>query len=391
MNSAPLENRIPQQNDGAVDRVLVVVSDPNLATSLRSHLNAAYLKCHVVSTVRQAIGACRERPYLGVLLSDALPDSESFSVISQLRSARTGQQLPVIMLLSRRDDQAAVSALQCGAQDAVAVDRLTSDLLKRRLDQATARCENENAYNNEALSADLLALEAQRRQELFRNDMEEIVHALRTPLGAINEFLSLAMEQVGGPISEQTGKFLAHARGSCWTLEREIEQLHRLASMDGGLTGRADDVTDLNMALQFVADCLNAYAAHQYVKLSILADEYIPEVRADRFQVCQALMQLVSQAVSTVGNGGEVTLELDANQTHVTVSVCMRHCDPASEKIQPMFKPENRSTEHFLDLPQIRNCAQTLAQLRSNLTYADDGLGNGVYKFELPIAVIKEI
>jgi two-component system KDP operon response regulator KdpE len=152
-------------NDGPT--ILIVEDEPPIRRLLRTTLGAHDYRTLEAGTGAEALSALRHhRPDL-VLLDLGLPDVDGLKLIGDIRAVGP---VPIVVLSSRGDEAAKVSALDSGADDYVTkpfgADELLARLraaLRHRLQQQGA----ERSFASNDLSVDLV-------RRLVRRGAEEI-------------------------------------------------------------------------------------------------------------------------------------------------------------------------------------------------------------------------
>ena len=110
-------------------RILLVEDDPSLANGLQTALRREGLAVDHVTTGKAALQAVQaDAPNL-IILDLGLPDMDGLEVLNSLRS---GQQAPLVMVLTARDTTAdKISGLDRGADDYLAKPFEMPELLAR--------------------------------------------------------------------------------------------------------------------------------------------------------------------------------------------------------------------------------------------------------------------
>ena len=94
--------------------LLIVDDDPELLKLLHQSLSQSDIHCCTAADGREALALIRERSFDLVVLDWTLPDLSGIAVLQRMRS--TGVRTPVLMLTARDDDER-VKALDAGADD----------------------------------------------------------------------------------------------------------------------------------------------------------------------------------------------------------------------------------------------------------------------------------
>src|SRR6202012_2372581 len=137
-------------------RILMVEDEPPIRRLLRTTLDAHDYRTVEAANGAEALTALRHhRPDLG-LLDPALPDIDGLKLIPRIRE--TGP-VPIVVLSSRGDEQAKVTALDAGADDYVTKPFGADELLARIRAALRHRLQEQGAertFASDDLSVDLV-------------------------------------------------------------------------------------------------------------------------------------------------------------------------------------------------------------------------------------------
>jgi two-component system KDP operon response regulator KdpE len=152
---------------GDAATILIVEDEPPIRRLLRTTLGAHDYRTHESATGAEALSVLRHyRPDL-VLLDLGLPDIDGLSLIGQIRKQGP---VPIVVLSSRGDEQAKVTALDSGADDYVTKPFGAEELLARIRAALRHRLQEQGAersFTSGDLSVDLV-------RRLVRRGAEEI-------------------------------------------------------------------------------------------------------------------------------------------------------------------------------------------------------------------------
>jgi two-component system phosphate regulon sensor histidine kinase PhoR len=155
-----------------------------------------------------------------------------------------------------------------------------------------------------------------RRNERMRADfLANASHELRTPLASLTGFI----ETLRGHAHDDEAardKFLAIMHGQAHRMRGLIDDLMSLSRIELSEHIPPSGVVDLALAAPDILDGLGPLAAERCVKI----DSHLPPagsalVVADREQVIQVIQNLAENAVKYAGQGGRVTIEIEAGLT----------------------------------------------------------------------------
>jgi signal transduction histidine kinase/serine phosphatase RsbU (regulator of sigma subunit)/CheY-like chemotaxis protein len=132
-------------------RVLIVDDNPDLRQYL-ARLLAPHWQVETVGDGIEALEAIRERPPDLVVTDVMMPRLDGFGLLRELRSRPQTQELPVVMLSARADEEASIEGLAAGADDYLPKPFSGRELLARvraHLELSLARREASDALRGE--------------------------------------------------------------------------------------------------------------------------------------------------------------------------------------------------------------------------------------------------
>ncbi|MBX3517218.1 MAG: response regulator transcription factor [Rhodospirillales bacterium] len=153
--------------------VLVVDDEPPIRRFLRTSLFAQGFRILEAETGAEALERLQGNPPDVVLLDLGLPDADGLDII---RSVRSHSTVPIIVLSSRSNEQAKVSALNLGADDYVTKPFGMEELIARIRTALRHRFQQQGAssvYRNGILSVDLVRRTVRVRGEEIKLSRKE--------------------------------------------------------------------------------------------------------------------------------------------------------------------------------------------------------------------------
>jgi len=112
-----------------MNRILVIEDEPTIAIALQDDLEEEGYRVEAVSDGLTALEQARAHPWDLLLLDVMLPGKDGFTVLRELRKA--GNQVPVILLTARGQEQDRITGLTLGADDYVTKPFSRQELLLR--------------------------------------------------------------------------------------------------------------------------------------------------------------------------------------------------------------------------------------------------------------------
>ncbi len=170
------------------------------------------------------------------------------------------------------------------------------------------------------------------RDQQMQMMLSGIAHEVRNPLGGMSLFVGLLQEEVEND----------QARGHVERIGNELEYLSRVvtdfldfARHKPPQISKVDSETELQEVLSLcVAD-----AEKKNVSLRLKVDQDAESVYWDSQQMRRAVLNLVRNSIQACEEGGEVDIELSANDDRVMLRVSDNGCGIEEDKRENIFKP----------------------------------------------------
>jgi diguanylate cyclase (GGDEF)-like protein/PAS domain S-box-containing protein len=129
-------------------RILLVQDDTVVANAILAALNQSTDEAFEVEWVRSCAEALARLDHIAAILVDLyLPDSRGIQTFDRLY--RAAPRIPILVLISPRDEETAKLAVQCGAQDYLLKGRLDAYLLPKAVGSMIERAANIEALFDE--------------------------------------------------------------------------------------------------------------------------------------------------------------------------------------------------------------------------------------------------
>ncbi len=228
-------------------------------------------------------------------------------------------------------------------------------------------------------------LEAQRMRQTF---VAMISHDLRTPLTAVQGYLTLVTMGAMGDVPEQALKGAAKAEANVDRLIRLINDLLFLEKMEAGKMQMTLKVVYLEDLIQKSVDAIEEFAKGHDVKL--VFDETNAEVNADPDRLIQVIINLASNAVKFSPKGETVEIKTIEESEFVEVQVIdkgrgvpAKYVDLIFEKYKQV-KEEDQTKKGGTGLG-LPICKMIVEQLGGSIgVRSEEGKGS-TFWFRLPL------
>jgi len=338
-----------------------------------------------------------------VLLDLTLPDSQS--VESCRRVVAEAPTLPIVVLTGVDDEETAIEALHCGAQDYLVKGQIDSLLLSRSLRYAIERKNGElelkRARDELEVRVEERTAEIREMQETARRQQEELAHASR--LNTLGEMASGLAHELNQPLMAIMGfadaclqKLISgqHDPEGCRPVLEDIaseanragEIIKRLRRLVGRHSAESSPV-DLN---ELVYDTVPLFGRATGVTISLNLAERLPLVTADRVQIQQVLLNLAQNAIHAMTSGDRekkyLTIATGLDQGDETLFVEVADTGPglSDEHLNRVFQPffTQKPGGLGLGLSISRSIIEAHAGKMGVVRNAEGGL---TFKFALPL------
>ena len=295
-------------------RVLLVESNPADAKMLERLLSKTRgamglrdgtFTATSVGRLAEAIDLLGRERFDAVLLDLQLPDSRGLGTLAAVRAAAPG--VPVAVLAGVDDDGIALAAIQRGAQDYVAKDRLDGRLLTRTIRHAIERqrAESELLRHTREVEAARARIEQQaaelkaRAEQLDRinrelDDFTYIAsHDLKEPLRGIAAYCGILLEDYHEKLDADGQHRLHTLVDLCNRLETLITDLLTYCRVGGAQP--AEIGIDLHGVVADVLETLDPAIESRNAKVTVV--DRLPKVTGDATLIGMAISNLIANGL----------------------------------------------------------------------------------------------
>ncbi|GJM22727.1 MAG: hypothetical protein DHS20C15_26420 [Planctomycetota bacterium] len=321
-----------------------------------------------------------EEPDL-VLLDLSLPDADGLQGLHRVQEM--APSVPVVVVSGHADDDIAREAVRQGAQDYLSKDQLDTRVLLRSIEHARER------------KRLITQLDESHREELRRKDLflSHVSHEFRTPLSAIQQFTSILVDGLAGPLTADQLDYLQVVLRNVGELKRMVEDLLEATRASAGRLCVQTSSLDLSSVIREVVHCAEARAKENDIRLHCQVSETRP-VLGDPTRVRQVLSNLLDNALKFTPAGGSVSVSAapaaeDTGCTLITVTDTGPGI-PADERdavFEPMFQSVGASADMCrkgLGLG-LHICRELMA-MQGGRIWVEDSTGPGsTFVLELPV------
>lgn len=297
-------------------RVLVVEDDPadaELALASFSQSRRPRFFVQVAPTLAAALERAGRETFDAVLLDLNLDDSRGLATLSTFCAQVT--DAAIIVYSGLDDDQAALEAVRCGAQDYLVKGNRGEDLVPRSVVHSVQRHHKDREIRT------LLELVCRSERQLQEKNtrlaelnevahqvVDNVSHEFRTPLTVIREYASLMKDGVGGQLAPQHHNFVEIISDRADDLANMVDDMLDVSRLKAGLLGMARTNCQVSDFIDHVRLGLERKAAIRGVELRFDLAHDLPPVFCDPEKAGRIVTNLAVNAIKFSGPHGRVVI-----------------------------------------------------------------------------------
>jgi signal transduction histidine kinase len=297
-----------QQMKNSIINTLLVEDNPGdvlLLTDALSNISSQQFHLTHVESLENALQCIKALSFDIAFLDLNILDSQGLETLERFHER--APRIPVIVLTGNDDEALGIKAVQLGAADYMVKGQADSRLLTRSVSYSMERHH--------------ILEKLQEYDQMKSALISTASHELRTPLTIIQEYVSLVMDGVAGPVTSEQTECLTAAIRNCHRLTALLNNLLDMSKLNSDNVEIEPQITDLNAILQ---ECHNDFQAKSIAKdlrMELEIPEALPMVFCDPDRIRQVLVNLLSNAVKFTQEGGGITLSARTIEDFVSIEV----------------------------------------------------------------------
>lgn len=321
-----------------------------------------------------------------------MPRINGLELLARIRADEITRTVPVLLLSARAGEEATIEGLASGA-DEYLIKPFSAKELVARVDALLTVSElrrhavlAERAHATEA--ARLLAA-AQQATHAREEILAIVSHDLRTPLSTLRAATDLIERELrrSPPNDEHLAKHVATLRRSAIRMERLVDDLLDLASIDAGALALKVHPCDVQALLHEAMDAAAGEAAQEGIDLFVDADSGLPPVPCDKDRILQVLGNLTANAIRFTGSGGYIRLSARKTETGIEVAVTDTGSGMNRETLDHIFDRQWQTTRggrdgHGLGVSIAKGIVDAHG---GSMTVASEADRGSTFTFSLPL------
>ncbi len=165
-----------------------------------------------------------------------------------------------------------------------------------------------------------------------------VSHELRTPLTSIIGYITILLEGVFGPLTEEQRDSLEVVLRRGKDLQALISDLLNVSRIDAGRLEIRKKNYDLSKELRSLEEVFREKLLESSLALTIETPDDFPRVYADRDRINQVLFNLVGNAIKFTPPGGKITIRAARRNDAIGISVSDTGIGIAPEELDKIFE-----------------------------------------------------
>ncbi len=229
---------------------------------------------------------------------------------------------------------------------------------------APVRSEEGGILGTVTVLRDISFLKAMDR---MKSDFVAMVsHELRAPLTSVEQQLSVVLAGIIGEVNERQKEMLGRAKERTHALLSLINDLLDLSRIEAGFVVQYKEPIQIVAVLEKVIELLKPQAELKNITLRLIYPETLPLVMADRGNMEEVFVNLVSNGIKYTGERGRVDLEAYVAGSYLCIQVADNGMGIAPEDLSHIFdkfyrvkNPQTRKiTGTGLGLPIVKRIVE---------------------------------
>ena len=257
---------------------------------------------------REGLDLLVREPHDLVLVDLKMPEMDGMEVARRIRDY--DPNLVIIIITGYATIETAVNAIKEGAYDYLPKPFTADELVivvqrgleKRRLDRESRALREE-------------------KETIERNFITMVTHQLRSPLGAIAQYFDVLLDDHGGALSEIQREMIERAQVRLEGLLHLINDWLDMSRLQAGEIHHRLRPCPLQPIVSAALSALEMAAHEKGVNLDVNLPSDLPEVCVDPETFCEALSNLIANAIKYNRPAGKVSISASEKNGWVVVAI----------------------------------------------------------------------
>ena len=308
-------------------RILLIEDDLSYVFLCKRYLRADEVYDHTVisaSSMQEALSVCNMDHFDCIVTDYRLPDYSGTEAILKIRELLGDAMPSTIVFTAEGGEDAAADAVRSGATDFLSKRNVNRESLCRAVSNAVQK-----GALRQSLTERIKELEKTNELLIKRNSeiqrfYHTVSHEVKTPLTAIQEFVSIVHDGLAGDIEDEQKTILNYALESCKQISTQFNDLLELSRFE---TGKMTVKVSPNSIYDVLDHCVVAAtpaAVAKGIDLNIIDQPDLPHVLIESNRIIQVLSNLIGNAIKFTGSGGSVSASCQLSEDGKTLRISVK-------------------------------------------------------------------
>jgi len=163
--------------------------------------------------------------------------------------------------------------------------------------------------------------EEKKLEKMKSEFVRMVAHELKAPLGAIEGYLDLILENSDSLESERRQSFVRKSRDKANSLQQLIRDLLEYSSIEAGNVARRMEPLDIREVLDEVIDFMKIEASRKSIEINIIFPPTIPRIRGDKSDLNRLFINLLSNAIKYNHEHGKIIAQVTVEELFLIVGI----------------------------------------------------------------------
>ena len=321
-----------------------------------------------------------------ILLDIMMPAMDGYEVCEILKNNPKTQDIPVIFITAKLDENSIEKAYDVGGIDYVTKPFKPKELLARVKTQLHLH----HLIEEESKQRELAIASSKAKADFLAN----MSHEIRTPLNAIIGFIHLLQEN---EIDELKQNYLNIINSSSQSLIGVIDDILDFSKIESGKL--LINKIDFNPYKEFqnIIHIFDATCIEKNINLSIILDNNLPNsINTDLLRVKQVITNLISNSIKFTKADKNIIVDINYTNNLLTVSIKDEGKGIQADKLELIFEAftqeNNSTTREYGGTGLGLSISSKLVKLLGGKLQVKSKLGVGSeFYFSIPVTIGKEI